>query len=99
MRLGNPEAEAREEHGQRHQWERGEQEIAPPERVDRVDGRDREEPVDETESQRRGKRGYRREVGLQEDLRRVVGDHVDSAELWTIILSAHHCLECSRASG
>lgn len=81
VRLRDPEAEAREEHRQRHQRERRQQEIAPAEGVDRVDGRDREEPVDQAEAQRRSERGDRREVGLQEDLGRVVRDHVDSAEL------------------
>lgn len=82
--LGYPEGEPGEEKTQRHERETHQQQVAPTKGVDRVHCRQRKQEIDDAEPERGGQGGHVRVVGLLEDVRRIVRDHVDTAELYAI---------------
>lgn len=77
----DPEGEAGKEEEEAHEREGDEEEVAPAEGVDCVDCGDGEDPVYQAEAERGGEGGDLREAGFEEDFGRVVGYHVDAAEL------------------
>ena len=74
--LWNPERKAGHEQEERHEREGGEQEVAPPEGVNRVDGGEGEEEVDAAEAERCEESRFDGEATLPEDGRRIVGDRI-----------------------
>lgn len=91
VRGWDPETEAGEKKGDGHERKRGEEEIAPAERVDGVDGRDGEEEVDYAPAHGCAERGHFGEARVFEDTAAVVGDDVDAAEL--LIVRETRCEE------
>lgn len=79
--LRNPETEPREEQEDRHERERGQQQVAPTKSVNRVKRWEGKQPVDDTEPKRRREGRGLWEAGVDEDLGRVVRNRIDAAEL------------------
>ena len=79
--LRDQKGEAGEEEAQGHEREGRQKQVAPAKGVDGLDGRDREQKVDDAKAQRRRQRRDVRVVGLLEDVRRIIRDDVDAAEL------------------
>lgn len=77
----DPERKPGHKEKHRHPGERVEEQKPAAEPVDHEKCRDGKEEINEAESERRGQRRDLREPGVQENRRRVVGDHVDRAEL------------------
>ena len=75
------QSKARQQHHRRHERERHQQQVPPSKRIDRPDRRAREHEVDRAVSPRSDGRRRLRKATLDEDVRRVVCDRVDPAEL------------------
>ena len=79
--IRNPKTEAGEEEEKGHQGEGGKEKVSAPKGVDGVDGRDGENKVDDAKSKRRSQSIELWKIGFDENLGRVIGDDIYSAEL------------------
>lgn len=79
--VGDPEAEPGEEQAESHQRKGAQEQVPSTKGINRVERRQCEQPVDDTETQRRTQGTDFGQFGLKEDLRRVVRNDVDTTEL------------------
>lgn len=77
--LGDPETEPRKKEEEGHKRERGQQQVPATKRVDGVEGRDGEEPVDDTKAQRGAQCGDVAPRDVLEDLGSELEDDVSQS--------------------
>jgi len=81
---GDEEGETGEEEEYTHEWEGGEEKVSTAESVDSVDGWDSEEPVYDTCSEGDEEGVGPCKIGVDENLSTIVGNDVDTAELYGV---------------